>query len=51
MDERREFLKRVAKGAVYVSPVIYTLSSPRDLMANVRRLLGEVEVEVEDDER
>ena len=35
MTGRREFLKNLAKGAAYAAPVIYTLSTPRDLMAIV----------------
>ncbi len=33
MDDRRAFLRKLAKGAAYAAPVIYTLSTPRDLMA------------------
>ncbi|GMV04542.1 MAG: hypothetical protein AMXMBFR53_08220 [Gemmatimonadota bacterium] len=33
MTDRRAFLKGLAKGAVYAAPVIYTLSTPRELMA------------------
>ena len=33
MTDRREFLRKLAKGAAYAAPVIYTLSTPRDLMA------------------
>ncbi len=35
MGDRREFLKALAKGATYAAPVIYTLSTPRELMAIV----------------
>ncbi len=35
MEERREFLKKLAKGTAYAAPLIYTLSTPRDLMAIV----------------
>lgn len=33
MTDRREFLKKLAKGTVYGAPVIYTMATPRDLMA------------------
>jgi len=35
MTDRREFLKKLAKGAVYSAPVIYTMSTPRELRAIV----------------
>jgi len=35
MNDRRDFLKTVAKGAVYAAPVVYTLSTPRELRAIV----------------
>ena len=33
MTDRREFLKKLAKGTAYAAPVIYTMATPRDLMA------------------
>lgn len=35
MTDRREFLKKLAKGAVYSAPIIYTMSTPRELRAIV----------------
>lgn len=34
-ENRREFLKRLGKGAAYAAPVVYTLARPRDLHAIV----------------
>ena len=33
MVDRREFLRKLGKGAVYAAPVIHTLATPRDLQA------------------
>ncbi len=33
MEDRREFLKKLAKGSVYSAPVIRTLATPPELMA------------------
>jgi len=33
MVDRRGFLRKLAKGAAYAAPAIYTLSTPRDLSA------------------
>lgn len=35
MADRREFLRKLVKGAAYAAPAIYTLSTPRDLSAIV----------------
>ena len=35
MTDRREFLKKLARTAAYSAPVIYTLSTPRELHAIV----------------
>lgn len=45
MGDRREFLKTLAKGVTYAAPVIYTLSTPRPLMAIVtsRMMLFDVQ--------
>lgn len=32
-ERRREFLKRLAKGAVYAAPVIRTMSAPLEVVA------------------
>jgi len=33
MSDRREFLKKLARGTAYAAPIIYTLSTPRELSA------------------
>jgi hypothetical protein len=35
MADRREFLRALAKGVAYAAPVVYTLSTPRELGAVV----------------
>jgi len=35
MADRREFLRTLAKGVAYAAPVVYTLSTPRELGAIV----------------
>lgn len=35
MEDRREFLKRIARGAVYAAPVVVTLATPARLPAIV----------------
>jgi len=32
MSDRREFLKKLAKGAVYAAPVVYSIAAPVDLV-------------------
>lgn len=32
MSDRREFLKKLAKGAVYAAPVMHSIAAPVDLL-------------------